>query len=110
MDNANISALFSAGSGEDVKAVTLSLSSRAHQVAHDHAMAQRLSKRRWLELLVENIISEYAQIGGIDGGRSEKVPENLVSPKRVEANQVSGGGEGHLGAEFDSLRNHEGGE
>ena len=109
MKNASISALFSTGASDEHKSVTLSLSSRVHDVAARNADALRIKKGRWLELLIENAINEYSELGG-DDEKGGALSENLVHAGRMESHQKHGEKAGHYSSEFDSLRNHDGGE
>jgi hypothetical protein len=109
MKNGNISALFSTRSGDEHKAVTLSLSTHAHEVASRCANALRIKKGRWLELLIENAINEYSELGG-ENGKGEETSENLVHDRGMESDQNNGKKTGYISAGFNSLRDHEGGE
>jgi len=93
MKNANISALFTAGMDGPAKKATLSLSTYVHDMAERNAQALRISKTRWLELLIENAIHDYSELGE-ESRDGEEISKDLVHPDGVGPHQINGGNAG----------------
>lgn len=99
MSNPNISALFHQGADGETKRVAITISAEADAVAASQAHACRISKARWLELLVEGTIREYGMIGEAHAA----VPKDMVSPGRMGADQGNGENDGSIRSGFHSL-------
>jgi hypothetical protein len=94
MKNDNLSALFSNSGGGEMCKVTITLPAEINDFAVRFARAVRIPKTRWLELLIENAITEYTDItGGMDNGEKDgSTPyQNMVPSRGMGAHQIDGG-------------------